>query len=631
MSLKSTAGHIRSDRDAAESGITFVDLWLQKIEHQRKAEDEWRKQAIEAEEMYEGDAKDTAFNILHSNVETIVPAVYNSTPVPDVRRRFGDADPVAKLVVDICERAISYTLDQYDFDDEMESVITDALVAGRGVIRLRYSGDSQDDGTIANQKTWCEYVPWQSFICGPGRRWRDVPWIAFEHAMTQDEIDRLRESSSPEAMPEVEANDDRPMWERGNRDDKAGQDKGIYQTATVFEVWDRDTRQVYWISEQDRDRPLGVSPDPLGLEDFFCVPQPMAKLKRTSSQVPICPNTIVLQLTQELDTVTRRINALAKLLQVKGGVAGSLSRYADQVAHLTDGEMAVLDETYIAPGLKINDLIHYWPIEQIAAVIAQLEQQRERTKQTIYEVTGISDIVRGATEANETATAQQIKAQWGSVRVQRLQRQIQNTIRDLFRMKVEVFAANYAPDALMRMTSIPSREQDQQYFEPAIQLMTSPDMRAFKVDVETDSTIRADMTRNQEQMNLFMGVTAQFLPAAMGALQNAPQLAAPLVEVYTAFCRQFRLGKQAEDALDGLQQQVPTYVEQMMQQAAQPKTDPKAEAELAKLKMEGEHAQELHALDRESKMLDFQIKQAEAGMRMQERASQAMMNGARLG
>lgn len=624
MSLPNTSGHIKSDADAQEQGISFAALWLQKIERQRKAEEDWRDQAEAAESLYEGDDANTAFNILHSNVETIVPAVYNSTPVPDVRRRYSDADPVAKLVVDICERAINYQLDQYEFDDEIEAVITDALVAGRGTIRLRYSGEPQPDGTISDQRVWCEYVPWRSFVMGPGRRWRDVPWIAFEHALTQDEIDQLRADAPMGEPAEVEANDDRPTWERNARGGhkSAGQDKGIYQTAVVYEVWDRDTRQIYWVSEQDRERPLSISDDVLGLENFFCVPPPLQRLRRASSLVPICPNTIVMQLTEELDTVTRRINALAKLLQVKGGVAGSLSRYADQVATLDDGEMAVFDETYIGQGIRIDDLIHYWPIEQIAATIQQLEMQRERTKQTIYEVTGISDIVRGVSEANETATAQQIKSQWGSVRVQRLQRQIQNTIRDLFRMKVEVIAANYQPEAISQMTALPAKPEDQEAFPQAIQLLQSPDMRGFRVDVETDSTIRADMTRSQEQMNLFMQVTSQFLPAAMGALQQAPQLAVPLVEVYTAFCRQFRLGKQAEDALDGLQQQVPQAVQQMMQ-AQQPQDDPKQKAEMAKLELEGEQSRELHQMAMAEKRLDFELKQAEAGQRMQERAAQA--------
>jgi hypothetical protein len=52
------------------------------------------------------------------------------------------------------------------------------------------------------------------------------------------------------------------------------------------------------------------------------------------------------------------------------------------------------------------------PIDGLAKIVLQLVEQREQVKQTIYEVTGISDIVRGASKADETATAQQIKGRW---------------------------------------------------------------------------------------------------------------------------------------------------------------------------------------------------------------------------
>ncbi|MGF2227203.1 hypothetical protein ACQT3V_13105 [Brucella sp. NF 2653] len=67
--------------------------WLERIKASESREDDWRKDAEAAEKTYACDTKARHgklydFNILHSNVETIVPAIYNSTPVPDVRRRF---------------------------------------------------------------------------------------------------------------------------------------------------------------------------------------------------------------------------------------------------------------------------------------------------------------------------------------------------------------------------------------------------------------------------------------------------------------------------------------------------------------------------------------------------------------
>jgi hypothetical protein len=69
-------------------------------------------------------------------------------------------------------------------------------------------------------------------------------------------------------------------------------------------------------------------------------------------------------------------------------------------------------------------------------------------KQTIYEVTGISDIVRGASKANETATAQQIKGQWAGLRISTRQKRFADFARDLIRLKAEVIAERFDPQTL---------------------------------------------------------------------------------------------------------------------------------------------------------------------------------------
>ena len=72
------------------------------------------------------------------------------------------------------------------------------------------------------------------------------------------------------------------------------------------------------------------------------------------------------------------------------------------------------------PCLKSVCVIGVDDNETAAAVLNFLYQQREQSKQAIYEITGISDIVRGASHSSETATAQQIKTEWGSLRIKKI-------------------------------------------------------------------------------------------------------------------------------------------------------------------------------------------------------------------
>ncbi len=154
---RSGAAQIQSDQDALESGYTGVSLWLAKIEHQREAEKEWRKQACEASSAYDsGEDADSLFNIYHANIETLVPSLYNSTPTPDVRRRYSESDRVARLAAETVERSLNILLDRQNFDGVMRGVVQNGVVPGRGVPRVTMDDDGM---VIAELVPWCTISP----------------------------------------------------------------------------------------------------------------------------------------------------------------------------------------------------------------------------------------------------------------------------------------------------------------------------------------------------------------------------------------------------------------------------------------------------------------------------------------
>ena len=53
----------------------------------------------------------------------------------------------------------------------------------------------------------------------------------------------------------------------------------------------------------------------------------------------------------------------------------------------------------------LEKAIWLWPIERIAGVLVHLYTQRESIKTTIFEITGIADIMRGSSAASETLGA----------------------------------------------------------------------------------------------------------------------------------------------------------------------------------------------------------------------------------
>ena len=96
-----------------------------------------------------------------------------------------------------------------------------------------------------------------------------------------------------------------------------------------------------------------------------------------------------------------------------------------------------------------------WPVEKLIVVLRELYEAREQAKRVIYEITGISDIIRGSTVASETATAQQIKSQWGTLRLKRLQKEVQRYARDLLRMMLEIASKKFSEATFAQMTGLP--------------------------------------------------------------------------------------------------------------------------------------------------------------------------------
>jgi hypothetical protein len=686
----STSSFESRDKALKEGGAApkanLVKMWLTAIAAAGKDESEWRKVGGDIIDIYRSDEKQkgqTAFNILYSNTETLLPAIYNSTPVPDIRRRYNDPGVVSKAVADILERAITYSIDVYDFDSTIKSAMFDAAVPGRGLVRVRYSPyvqGSEDHGAegegpesqvtenmehspegenepveggeqVTSHEVRCEYVPWKNFRRGPGLVWDDVDWIAFEHFLSREQFEQL-----DPAIGKAIALDS--TVDGNKRDDEKTDNQAtgeIFARGQCWEVWDRVKKQVLFVAPAWLDEPVKIADDPYKLTGFYPIPRPMQFVETPTNLVPVPPYQCYKALAEELNEVTTRIRKITRQLRVKGFYAAPADNL-QEIVDADDGDLVAIPglEAFMANG-GIDGAIAWWPIEPSVKALAQLIEHREMVKATIYEVCGIADIMRGNTKATETASAQQIKSQWGSLRVQRAQAEVGRFIRDVFRIKAELISTFYDMPTLQQMTGVDLisaadkqliqqrvqmlQTQAQQSapaagpvagagaapppapapippeiteklelptIEEVEQLLRSDLLRSYKVDVESDSTVRADLTRNQEQMNLFIQGTAQYIQAVAPAVQA--QLMPPdvAVDIYAAFARHFKLGKQVEDSLD----RMASNAKEQAQKPQQEKPDP----EMLKAQAEMQAKQQDMQLRKQEMEMNLQFKQQEAQM-----------------
>jgi hypothetical protein len=571
--------------DAGKGEPGEVRLWLEAIHLARKTEEVWVKKATEAVERYrdEKERRGRRFNVLFANTQTVLPAIYNSTPTPDIRRRFGDDDPIGKIVSQVLERAVSYLADEYDFDHAMRAACWDMEVAGRGAVRVRYDPTLTVDGDeeqITDEAVTCEYVAWRDFIRGPGRRWSEVPWVAFEHRLTREEL-RERFGAIGGTMPLDFVMD-------GAKKDDPRDVPEVFKRGTVYEVWNKAKREVLFVAQSVPEKVLQRTPDPLALKQFFPVPRPLYSILDTGSLVPLVPYELYRDQAEELDRVTARITALINMVKWRGLRAADLGELA-RLAEAEDGDFLPVQDWQQFAGATggggLEKALWLAPIDVLVGVIQQLVAHREEIKRVIYEITGLSDILRGASEANETATAQRLKSQWGSLRIEDRQAEVQRFARDLIRLKAEIVAEKFQPQTLAAMTGteLPTAEMKAQAqqavmmaqqaqqepppgvaemlqtpsWDDVIQVMRSDAMRSYRVDIETDSTIQADVARAQENAARFVEGFGAFVQAVGPAVQAQVMPLDVVADLLTGFARNFKLGRQAEDALDRLKNQPP--------------------------------------------------------------------------
>lgn len=666
-------GAIETRADAGKGESGRVSLWLDALSLAEKTEKAWRRRAQAAVQRYRDEEERTGvrFNILHANTETLGPALYNSTPVPDVRRRHGDRDQTGKLASQVIQRSLAASMDAYDFDASMQGAVFDSIMVGRGIVQVRYVPAFAEDGTVAYEEVVCEQRDWRDFLHGPGRRWSEVGWVAFRERITRDQA---VEAFGAEIGGKVKLD-----WVQDgaetNAEDRGARVPDIFKRLTYWQIWDKEKREVVFVAPSWKEAPLKVISDPLGLRDFFPMPRPLYDVSDPNCLIPIVPYSRYEDQAKELDRITRRIHALVNVLRWRGVRDASLTEF-DLLKDAEDGDLIASEGVvnWIDKG-GLEKAVWLMPIERLITVVRELIVQREAIKQTIFELTGLSDIMRGQSEPDETLGAQRIKTQWGSLRLQRRQREVQRLARDVLRMKAEIMAEKFAPETLAAMsgTELPSAGQKAVMqsvaaqaqaagqpvppdlvkalsgpsWDDVVALLRNDVLRGFRIDVETDSTIQADLGYAQQNMTQFVQGIGSFFQAIGPAVASGSMPKSVAVKLLTAFARKFNLGRQAEDALDELgaeseQPQAPQPDPQAQAAQAQAQADQvKAQNEQAKLQMDGQKAQAEMGmkqqvveakvkLDQQRLALDRGQAQAEIGLRRAEVNSDIQIERERL-
>jgi hypothetical protein len=623
-----------------------VQYYLNHIAGYDREFSKWETRTTKILRRYRDDTRTSSdagsrFNILWSNVQTLKAATFARLPKPDVSRRFRDNDQIGRVASLILERALDYEISHYgDYRESLTSSVYDRFLGGRGTAWVRYEpkfkpgepgevqitedteAEDQEEGNevLDYECAPTDYVHWRDFGHNVARTWEEVSIVWRKVYMTRE---MLRER-----FPELA---DKVPLDAQPEEMKNASKEGVDKRALIYEIWDKDTGEAIWMSKS-LSKILDKKEDPLKLENFWPCPKPLYATITNESLVPVPDYAVYQDQANALDTLSDRIDGLVKALQVKGVYNASIPELARLFSEATNNDLIpVKNWTTFSEQKGLSGAIDMVDIAPIAQALIQAYQAFEQIKSQIYDITGISDIVRGQSVASETATAQQIKGQYASLRLKVYQDDVARFATQLIQLKAQIICQHFDDQTILQISAADQlSDVDKQVIPQALELLRSEPMRSFRVEISTDSMVMMDEQQEKQDRVEFLGAVSSYLEKAVMAANGAPQIVPLLLDLLKFGVAGYKVGKSIEGQID----QTAEKLKQEMAQPKPPQPDPEqvkaqAQAQMEQAKQQAENQrfqmQQQAEMQKHAQELQADQQMAVFNARMQEQTDQRKM------
>jgi hypothetical protein len=638
------------EENGAYEGEDPGPYWHDQIETAIKIFDKWEKRGLKVVKRYrdERDAIEMPrmkFNILWSNIQVLFPALYGRQAKPEVSRRYMDQDPVGRLASTMLERVMEYETTQFgDFDAAMSGAVQDRLLPGRGTAWIRYEpiivNDSpevegemeRDESQVYNTvedpteridaaHSPIDYVYWSDFLHSPARTWDEVWWVARAVYMTKEEgVERFGDVFKNVSLTSSNTDMDgkNPLTAKMTYDKKA----------MVYEIWNKRTAKVCWIAK-GYPQALDERDDPLELDEFFPCPKPLMATTTTGTMIPVPDYCEYEDQAQELDNLTQRIYLLTKACKAVGVFNAEFKELARMFSEGVDNKLfPVTGWAAMSEKGGLKGAIDMMDTSQIIVTLRELYAAREQVKQSIYEIMGISDILRGSSKAQETLGAQQLKANFGSLRLKSSQGDVAKFATDIYKLKAQVICKFYPPELIVKMSGVMNTPdgQDPQMLQAALEMLSNSTIRDFHIAVEADSLAQIDEQAEKQGAQEAIQAIGLFLREAIPMISQAPETLPMASEMLLFLVRRFRAGRGLESAVERAMKALQDKADQAKQQPAGPPPEMlqmQAEQQAEQMRMQAQAQSEQMKMQADAQLaqaqaqLDMQMQQAKAQADMQ--------------
>lgn len=625
-----------------EKDMDFL-YWKKQILSAKDASKDYRSKGKEALELYS--KTDLNYNLFYSNVQILDSHLCLNNPKPDIQKRFikriesdKKRSNLYSEVARIAQSAVEYAVDLASVDEVIKRNVHDSNVVGRGVAWVNYEPVVSIDETgvefVSDRKITVDFLDYKDYLESTADKESDVWWKARRHLLTRSDI-KERFGYNPQEAELQYQQEDETSAKRGE----------------VWEIWDKSSKQRGFILLSSiKQELLEVQKDPYKINDFF----PCADLtwvREAGKMLPVAEVFLYKKKLDLLEVINKKIAQISDELKYVTVVGSQDKDTADKLSSAKNGDVIGIASENVSG--SVDSAITIMPADRAMQIIESLQSMKERIKTDIFDITGISDIMRGATDSRETASAQIIKGLFGTLRFQERQKAVNLFRKKIYKIIAEIVCEHFDAEMLEQITStyLPTEvekqelsykieaaggQADQQMidkynrelflptWEEVIALLRNDRLRSYTIDIETTATAFDDKEAQAQSIN---ALTQTYL----ALVQNVNMLPSPdLVKGFIPIMKlnlgtikaSTEIGRQLEDAIESTyrkveqasKQPVPPTPEQIKAQADAKKVE--AEIAMTQQKIASERA-EIELKNRELDIRQQDIDRKEVELQMQ--------------
>jgi hypothetical protein len=541
------------------------------------------------------DLKNSRYNILYSNVSTLLPAVYGKNPKADIERRFKDDDDLGRVTSDILERCVDYFVQTEPFRDANRSALKDRLLPGRGTVWQRYvphfreivgiQEDEQDPELqpndepleeVYNEEVITDFVNCMDFGHNWSRTYDEVYLCWRKVYLSKKELKKRFGDEIARLIP-------LDYSPKGLKDEKK---ESTIKKAVVYEMWDKEDKMARWV-HKDVAQFLDEKEDPLKLPDFFPCPKPLFANLVNDTLIPTPDYSEYQDQAIELDELTSRISAITRAIKVAGVYDASAPGIERLMAEGLENKLIPVEQwAILSEKGGMAGVMSMLPMKDIAATLLSLYEARDKVKIDLQEITGMADIVRGANDPRETATATNTKNKFVTMRLTDLQDDMARFTKDSIKNIACIIATHFSIDTIKKicgvklMTMQEKQQTMMQYAPPppppmmqgqppaappqppqpipdnVQEMLNNPSWEevekllrdepglCFRIDIEADSTIKIDQDAERDSRMEFLKAAGSFLTSVQQV--QDPVLKPMMVKMFMFGARGFKVGRDLE-------------------------------------------------------------------------------------